>query len=47
MAHDLKIQGNASDIAILRFVEGHISSSLLRKKLPPVFEIPFSSATRF
>lgn len=47
MAQDLKIQGNASDIALLRFVEGYTSSSRLRKNLPPRFEIPFSSTTKW
>jgi magnesium-transporting ATPase (P-type) len=46
-AAQLKVSGNASDIALLRFNEGYFSTSRLRKQFPYVLEIPFSSSTKW
>jgi sodium/potassium-transporting ATPase subunit alpha len=42
-----KIEGDASDTALLRFVESNVSSLELRLAFTPVFEIPFNSVNKW
>lgn len=46
-ATKLKIVGNASDIALLRFCECFVPTDRVRKEFPLVFEIPFSSVFKW
>ena len=42
-----KIEGDASDTALLRFVESNVSSLELRLAFHPVYEIPFNSVNKW
>lgn len=43
----MKIIGNASDIALLRFCECFVPTDRVRREFPLVFQIPFSSIVKW